>query len=485
MISPTCYHPTVTRAYDLPSGTRLYHFSSLEGSANWWLIENLHDVYGVVIRPRRCRTENTSATSTPLRLELDDAEPHWLHISPYGNLPIGEIATGGSRAHQGERMPTRTPFRTGAVVFDEHFTNRAREVELTRRAMLEPGTPLLLVGERRQGKSSIIRQAGLFATTRGATVIGVDLWTASRLSDVPRRLVAAIPFGWAWRERLQMALVQMGLRIGVTADAAGNPGLSIGTSQHHIEPARAAQMILDVFRRLDEVAGEAEQPVTVVLDEFQRIQEIDDGGAGLLRGVIQSTSNLGYVCAGSSLSLVRDLIGGDGPFHGLFREVTVGPIEPDVLAPWLESRMSSFGVEPEAGVGAGIIKEAGPRTENIVRLAKTVFEAGRSEGRAGAAEIVAAREELILDGRAIYEQLWLDLADSHRQVLRAVADGATQLTGSETRRAYDLPTSGAVVKAVQRLKDQYFLATDDSQRITDPFFAGWIRQYAMPDGERS
>lgn len=45
VISPTCYQPNVTWAYDLPGGTRLYHFSSLEGSANWWLIENLHDVY--------------------------------------------------------------------------------------------------------------------------------------------------------------------------------------------------------------------------------------------------------------------------------------------------------------------------------------------------------------------------------------------------------------------------------------------------------
>ena len=44
-ISPTCYHPNESWAYDDPAGTRLFHFSPLEGTINWWLLENLHDVY--------------------------------------------------------------------------------------------------------------------------------------------------------------------------------------------------------------------------------------------------------------------------------------------------------------------------------------------------------------------------------------------------------------------------------------------------------
>ncbi len=44
-ISPECYHPNESWAYDYPTGTRVYHFSPLEGTANWWLLENLHDIY--------------------------------------------------------------------------------------------------------------------------------------------------------------------------------------------------------------------------------------------------------------------------------------------------------------------------------------------------------------------------------------------------------------------------------------------------------
>lgn len=45
VISPECYHPNESWAYNFPSGVRTFHFSPLEGTADWWLIENLHDVY--------------------------------------------------------------------------------------------------------------------------------------------------------------------------------------------------------------------------------------------------------------------------------------------------------------------------------------------------------------------------------------------------------------------------------------------------------
>src|SRR3989304_4537212 len=94
------------------------------------------------------------------------------------------------------------PFRTGEIVSDDHFTDRAAEVAAVSRAMLSSGR-VLLVGGRRQGEGWVLKQAGLHARARGATVISVDLWTATRLEEVLRRIVAAVPWGWTWRERLQ------------------------------------------------------------------------------------------------------------------------------------------------------------------------------------------------------------------------------------------------------------------------------------------
>ncbi|MDT8437323.1 MAG: hypothetical protein RRA92_11290, partial [Gemmatimonadota bacterium] len=52
-VSPECYSSNESWAYDGPEGTRVYHFSPLDGEADWWLIEGLELVYrcGNVGRP--------------------------------------------------------------------------------------------------------------------------------------------------------------------------------------------------------------------------------------------------------------------------------------------------------------------------------------------------------------------------------------------------------------------------------------------------
>ncbi len=375
---------------------------------------------------------------------------------------------------------TDPPFRTGEVVSDEHFTDRAREVAATTRAMLSSGR-LLLVGERRQGKSSIIKQAALHASARGAVVVPVDLWTAARLEEVLRRIVAAVPWSWSWRERLQALWLGLGVSLGVRADPAGNPTFTLTSAPGELHGDRARELLLQVIGRLDAVAVEAAQPVALVLDEFQRIEELEAGAAALLRSAIQESHGLAFVCAGSAVGVVETLVGPAGPLHGIFDEFTVGPIEPQLLAAWIEDRLRSRGVTPEAGTAAGIVAWAGPRTEDILRLAREVYERGVGRGSADPGDIAPAARRIVMDRRATYERVWVELADSHRNVLRALASGAEHLTSRDTLRSFGLPTPAAVLKAVERLRARHLLAGSEPA-VADPFFREWILMDAMPDG---
>lgn len=375
---------------------------------------------------------------------------------------------------------TTSPFRTGEIVSDEHFTDRADEVAAVRRAMLGSGR-LLLVGERRQGKSSILKQAGLHARARGAVVVAVDLWTATRMEEVLRRIVAAVPWEWTWRERLQSLWLGLGLHLGIRADTRGNPTLTLDASPGELGAGRAREIFLQLLARLDTVAEEAGSPVVLVLDEFQRLEEMEEGAAALLRSAIQESHHLAFVCAGSTVSLVDSLVGPDGPLHGIFDELSVGPIDPELLAAWLEDRMRTAGVAPGAGTGAAVVRWAGPRTEHILRLAREVWEGGIAEGAADPEDVPAAVRRLVLDRRAGYERIWVELADSHRGILRAVASGATRLTARETIRGYDLPTPAAVLKGVARLRSRGLLDAA-GEAITDPFLREWVLMDAMPDG---
>ncbi len=378
--------------------------------------------------------------------------------------------------------PSRDPpFRTGEIVADEHFTDRAREVAVTSRALLSSGR-LVLTGERRLGKSSILRQASLHARARGSTVIALDLWTAASLEEVLRRIVASVPWGWAWRERLQGLWLGLGLSLGVRADTTGAPTFTLAGTPGEIRGPRARELFVQLIERLDAVAGEAGTPVALVLDEFQRLEDVDPGAGALLRSVIQNSHHLAYVCAGSAISLVGKLIGPKGPLHGIFDEVAVGPIDADLLASWIEDRLRSHGVTPAAGTGTAIVGWAGPRTEDVLRLAREVWDGGISRGGTAPDDVPPAIRRIVLDRRSTYERVWVDLADSQRSVLRALADGAVQLTARDTLRRYALPTPAGVRKAVTRLQHlQLVNASGDAP--SDPFFAEWILMRAMPDGQ--
>ncbi|HSW30438.1 MAG TPA: ATP-binding protein [Longimicrobiales bacterium] len=363
---------------------------------------------------------------------------------------------------------------------DEHFTDRSREVAVAQRAMLRCGR-LLLTGERRVGKSSILRQATLHATGRGATVVALDLWTVSSLEEVVRRVVSAVPWAWAWRERLQRLWLDLGLTLGVTSDPTGAPIFTLTGTPGELRGGRAREMFLHLLARLDVVAGESGAPVALVLDEFQRIEEVDRGAGALLRSAAQESHHLAFVCAGSTLSLVRELVGPEGPLHGIFDELAVGPIEPALLAAWIEDRLRSHGVEPAAGTGARVVAWAGQRTEDILRLAREVWDGGIAGGAVSPADVPAALGRIVSDRRSTYERIWVDLAPSQRGVLRALADGAVHLTARDTIQSYALPTPAGVLKALGRLQVQH-LVNARGDAISDPFLAEWVLRYAMPDG---
>jgi hypothetical protein len=95
--------------------------------------------------------------------------------------------------------------------------------------------------------------------------------------------------------------------------------------------------------------------------------------------------------------------------------------------------------------------------------------------------VPAAVGTIVSDRRSTYERIWVDLAPSQRGVLRALADGALQLTARETIRSYALPTPAGVLKALARLQAQHLVnALGDA--ISDPFLAEWVLRHAMPDG---
>lgn len=378
------------------------------------------------------------------------------------------------------------PFTVGSTVHElGEFNDRAAEVDRVRRAM-RLGERLLIYGERRIGKSSIIeRAAARVRVEQGAVVVHLDLWSLSTPADVLRGLLGAIPYHWATRVRLIEGLASVGFSTGMTTNpATGEPGISLGLDGRAMKETHARALIEETLKALDEIAARGTTPIVIVMDEFQQIGNIMASGAAWLRSQIQHAGHLSFVMAGSMLTLIDGLTSPKGPFYSVPR-LEVGPIDMEIMAPWIEEQMRTNGLDAPVGLGQRIIERAGPSTEARVKLAREVFFLGSGGRDLNEVVVDEAVTQIVGSMTSAYEAIWGRLAEGQRRTLQMVANGEKQFTSASVLNAYGVTTSSTVIRSLEALRNQALLSAHDPVRIADPYFAEWIRSHTAPPSSQS
>lgn len=369
------------------------------------------------------------------------------------------------------------PFRVGQKVTGEFFTDRAREVSRVVRALRGPSR-LLVYGPRRMGKSSAIAMAAERVRAEGGLVVEADLSTASVLTDVTGRLLTSL-------HRAEEAAGEGGgvlellksLRLRFEIDpSSGAPSVALEARERSTPPERQAETLEGVLDRLDERAAGTDRPVSVVLDEFQEVVRIGpERAAWWLRSVMQRHRHLSYVCAGSRQRLIERMLSRNGAFYEGFERLHVGPMDPDHLARWIDSRLQGAGVGGE-GAGAAIVGAVGPRVQDVMGLARQTYYVAAARGSYEEGDVDRALDEVIEGDDAVFQARWNALTPLQQNVLRAVADGRTSLHAAAVRERFALGPPSSVSTALESLEKQEVLAQDDGPRFDNPFFRRWVER---------
>lgn len=376
---------------------------------------------------------------------------------------------------------TQNPFRIGTHVTGAWFTDRADEVTRIRHAMRDP-TRLLVFGPRRMGKSSAIAVAAEGARRDGVLVVRADLSTASGLVDVANRLLHSLS---TQRKRDWLAELAEGLApsVSLTFDApTGMPRVAFRTewrSEPHERQRRTLEQVVESLAR----EAEGDGRVAVILDEFQAVARFGGEEAEWhLRDLMQSHGGVSFVCAGSQVSLVREMLGRERAFYKTFELLHLGPVDPEHLARWVDSRLETAGV-PSRGVGEAATAAAGPRTQDILQVARHVYALGVARGGAGPGDVEAAVRDVVREEDPVIRPVWSGLTAHQQNVLRAVASGADQIFSSRTRKRFGLPTSSTVASAVDALESRGLLVRDAEGRVAfdSPFVRLWVTWEVLDD----
>ena len=384
-------------------------------------------------------------------------------------------------------VETENPFRISGTVHGKFFTDRDAELARIQAALREPSHKLLLYGPRRIGKTSTLANAVAAVNAKKGKAFMADLSTVTTIADMANKVMtgASAVLGRSATRWIRDLAGRLQFAIKMTPDPTTGlvlPSLDV-TARYATreDQQRALESVLD---SLDGLAAQRGVTLGLVFDEFQEIGRL--GGDSVewhLRGVMQRHQHLSYVAAGSKPSLLTAMVGKGRAFYQLFTPLHFRPIDRDHLAEWIDSRIESCGLVPD-GAGATCVAWAGPRTRDIVRLARKCVDRAQKGGRIGTDAVMAAFLEIIDEDADFFQTSWANCTASQQNVLRAVAGAPQGLTTKAVRTRFGLDATGTVTNALTAFVRQDRLvrtAFGSTYAFDNPYERGWVITRTLAD----
>ena len=365
------------------------------------------------------------------------------------------------------------PFKYGCVVGGDYFCPRPlMEKELRR--LIEAGQNIVVQGERRMGKTSLVCEA--VRTTRGLKLLYVDLFGVRSISEFCRKTTSAVAALNRRRSFLSRAadLIHR-LRPTLTIDTiTGSPTLSVD-----MQTASTIESLEDVLDMISVLARE--ERLCVVFDEFQDMLNVENANGVLatMRGKIQFQPDTPYIFLGSIRNQMRELFSDSrSPFYKSAALFDVGRIEDKPFIDFLIRRFKCGKRTANASTLMRVLEIADRVSGDVQELcdalwASTDENAILTEGDiARALDLVFARES------KAYPPIISQLTAIQLRVLRGIAEHGGQKTLSgEFLRAVNVPNAGSVRKAILRMVELDILYVyENGYKFSNPFFAAWIKR---------
>lgn len=385
--------------------------------------------------------------------------------------------------------PRPNPFRIHGTVGGEYFTDRKAELAKFKAILAEPAAKLVVYGHRRMGKSSTLELAVAAINRAGGHALLADLSTASTLADISNRIMsgAAKSLGRRWGDLASDWAKMLQGSVSLKPDPLTGtlvPSFDVNIRTDTLE--RQQETLASVLDSLNSLARKRKMNVGLVLDEFQDIVRFGGETAEWhLRGVVQSHHNVSYIFAGSKEHMIRAMLDKGRAFYRMLDEFRFAPIEPRHMSAWIDERLASVSLKAE-GAGESCVRLAGPRTRDIVQVARKCVDRAADAGTRviGWNEVSGAYAEIIDDMDDSIRTWWNTLTTQQQNVLRAIAGSSAGLTTAETRRRFSLGQTGTAANAAASLlRDGHLVRTDNGSGYAydSPFVRGWAIIYALPD----
>jgi len=366
------------------------------------------------------------------------------------------------------------PFHYGSPVSGDRFTDRADELKALVTCM-QKGQNAVVLSPRRYGKTSLLKRAVQDVRQAGGRSAMVNLIGCSSRRQVAQTLASGIAheaMGWLGG-RAELVREHLGrVRAGVTLEV-GQTGLTVT-----LTPASAtadwSQVIGDVLRMLIQL-GARGHPVSLVVDEFQRVAEIDEGLPGVFKTLVDELERVSLVFAGSKRHLMEELSTGPGaPLLKVGTRISLAPIRQGLMTSFLVERGAAGKKDLDPDVAATIYQVARGIPNDVQQLAFWAFEEpGR---RITKPTVERALDRVVSLQAEDFAEAYDKLAPSQQRLLEVLSRGpVVDVYSRQMMQLVDVANANAIRVALRRLGELELVErTPTGWRVTSVFFERWL-----------
>ena len=372
------------------------------------------------------------------------------------------------------------PFEYSDPVTGDSFADRRAELQTLTSRMLS-GQNVVLISPRRYGKTSLIMNAQARVRRRGGRTGLANLFWCRNRQDVAQELANAVvrgPLGWLRgrvEETRRLLSALPGASLSVEKDGYR---VSLSPFQAKTDWTSEIRHVMGLVRE----AGSAEHPASLVIDEFQKVAEIDAALPSLFKSLTdQELKGVSLVLAGSRRHVMHELHSGPGaPLLGVGEILTLDLVPEADMVAFLRHRAAAAGREITDSAARMLYAGARGVPAYVQRLAYEAFESEGAVIDDGAVERAVAT--VLKRERQYFEVIYEDLAPNQKAMVRALAvQPERSITSREFLDRSGLKADSSAQRALQSLDaaEKVELGPDGWQ-VTDPLFALWLA--GMPVG---
>lgn len=363
------------------------------------------------------------------------------------------------------------PFKYGQVVSAGDFCPRPVLMKQVVES-IKGGQNIVLQGERRTGKTSLVYEA--VRQLKKRSILYIDLLEVKDADDLCKRMVKAIISLEQQSGLLDKILRKLAqLRPTVSVDPlTGEPAISLDAAVT-LQPD-SIDGILDLISGIHK-----RKALVVMLDEFQDILNLRSSKETLavLRSKIQFHGSIPYVFAGSVRNQMQDIFSDpDSPFFKSAIPIEVGPLDREQFKKFLKNKFARGKRSVVDDVLDTGFELAGDLPGDVQQYCGALWDTTSENERIDKQAIPKAMHLIFSREAKGYESVLVQLTAHQLRCLVGLArfGGASPFAGAFLQ-GVGIPNAASVKKALHRLVKLKIIYRHSGEfKFVNSFLKGWL-----------